>query len=169
MIETSRLLIHPLTYSQLGKYIRNDFSLEEELNLAPCLRDIPPELEEALEQTILPNVADTGKDYLYSTIWTIIDKGQNKMVGDLCFVGEPNEKGEIEIGYGIYPESRNKGYMSEAVAAMIGWVRNQPCVSSIVADTEKDNPASFSVLLKNGFQKTGETENLFHWKLEVSK
>jgi ribosomal-protein-alanine N-acetyltransferase len=28
----------------------------------------------------------------------------NKMVGDLVIVGEPNADGEIEIGYGTYDE-----------------------------------------------------------------
>lgn len=157
----------PLAYGQLVKYIKNDQSLEQELNLLPCSRELSPELAEALEQTILPNVADTGKDYLYSTLWTIIDKGQNKMVGDLCFAGEPNGEGEIEIGYGTYPEARNKGYMTEAVAAMIEWARNQPNVNSIVAGTEKNNAASSSVLEKNNFTKTGETETLFKWQIKI--
>ena len=51
MIETSRLLIRPLTYEQLVKYLQNDNSLEAELNLTPSLRSISPELKEALEQT----------------------------------------------------------------------------------------------------------------------
>lgn len=62
------------------------------------------ELKEALEQTILPNVADHTKNYLYSTLWTAISKAENKMIGDLCIVGEPNAAGEIEIGYGTYVE-----------------------------------------------------------------
>lgn len=33
MIETTRLLIRPLTYDQLVKYIKCDHSLEAELNL----------------------------------------------------------------------------------------------------------------------------------------
>ena len=87
MIETKRLLLKPLTYSQLLKYIKSDDSLEEELNLNKTSRVIDPELKEAFEQTILPNVADPTKDYLYSTLWTAISKEENKLAGDLCFVG----------------------------------------------------------------------------------
>ena len=104
MIETERLILKPLTYGQLKKYIRPDNSLETELKLNVTSRTISPELKEALEQTILPNVADTGKNYLFSTLWTVISKEENKMVGDLCFVGEPNTEGEVEIGYGTYEE-----------------------------------------------------------------
>ena len=78
MIETERLLLKPLTYDQLVKYARCDNSLEKELNLHETSREISYELREALEQTILPNVADITKNYLYSTLWTAILKKENK-------------------------------------------------------------------------------------------
>src|SRR5882724_8582938 len=112
MIETERIILKPLTYEQLIKYIKCDNSLEAELNLNETSRTISSELKEAFEQTILPNVADKTKNYLYSTLWTAISKIDNKMVGDLCIVGEPNLEGEIEIGYGTYDEFQNKGFMT---------------------------------------------------------
>ena len=165
MIETERLIIKPLTYNQLEKYILNDNSLELELNLNETSRSISPELKEAFERTILPHVADKSKNYLYSTLWTLISKKDNKMLGDLCFVGAPNADGEIEIGYGTYDIFAGKGFMTEAVGGMISWAKKQPEIHAIIADTEKQNTASFRVLEKNGFVKTGETETLLKWKL----
>ncbi|BFG70985.1 GNAT family N-acetyltransferase [Sediminibacterium sp. KACHI17] len=167
MLETNRLVIKPLTLDQLIKYIRCDGSLEEELNLNPTSRTISEELKEALEQTIVPNVADTSKNYLYSTLWTAISKKDNKMIGDLCIVGEPNEKGEIEIGYGTYDEFQGNGYMTEMVSAIIEWAKMQNAVKSITASTNKENEASFKVLLRNNFIKVGETESQFQWKLRL--
>lgn len=167
MIETTRLILKPLTYEQLTKYIENNNSLEFELGLAKSTRVISPELKEAFEQTILPNVADVTKNYLFSTLWTAILKSENCMVGDLCFVGEPNEAGEVEIGYGTYDEFQQKGYMTEALAGMIRWASTQPAVEAIVAGTEKNNVASFTVLEKNGFVKVGETETLWNWRLPL--
>jgi [ribosomal protein S5]-alanine N-acetyltransferase len=165
MVETERFRIQPLTYEQLVKYIRNDNSLETELHLNPTSRSISPELKEALEQTILPAVADSTKNYLFSTLWTIISKSENKMVGDLCFVGEPNAVGEIEIGYGTYEEFQGKGFMTEAAGGMIGWAKEQSGVKAIIASTDKSNVASYSVLVKNNFIKTGETETMFTWRI----
>ena len=165
MIETERLILKPLTYGQLIKYIKCDNSLETELNLNETSRTISPELKEAFEQTILPNVADKTKDYLYSTLWTAILKTENKLVGDLCIIGEPNADGEIEIGYGTYQEFRNKGFMTEIVSGIIVWAKSQPKVKSIIASIDKSNIASFKVLEKNSFAKTGETELLLNWKL----
>ncbi len=168
MIETERLILKPLTYEQLVKYIKCDNSLDVELKLNQTSRIISPELKEALEQTILPNVADKSKNYLYSTLWTAISKNDNKMVGDLCIVGEPNTDGEIEIGYGTYDEFQKKGYMTEAVSGLIEWAKTQPEIKSIVASTDKTNIASFRVLEKNSFIKIGETESLFKWKSEFN-
>ncbi len=169
MVETKRLILKPLTYEQLIKYAKCDNSLETTLNLNKSKRTISVELKEALEQTILPNVADKSKNYLYSTLWTAISKSENKMVGDICFIGEPNASGEIEIGYGTYDEFRNKGYMTEIVSGIIEWTKNQLNVKSIIASTDKSNIASFRVLEKNGFNKIGETEIQFNWKLTLNK
>lgn len=163
-IETQRLILKPLTYDQLVKYINCDNSLEAELNLNKSSRMISAELKEAFEMTIFPNVADKSKNYLFSTIWTAISKTDNRMVGDICMYGEPNEQGEVEIGYGTYDESKNKGFMTEIVAGMIKWIAKQASIKSVIASTEKDNKASFKVLEKNGFIKISETSHLFHWK-----
>lgn len=168
MIETERLILKPLTYEQLIKYIKCDNSLEKELKLKESSRTISPELKEAFEQTILPNVADKTKNYLYSTLWTAISKTDNKMVGDLCIIGEPNADGEIEIGYGIYEEFQNKGFMTEIVGGIIEWAKSQPKVKSILASTNKTNSASYKVLEKNRFIKVGETELLLNWKLKMN-
>lgn len=165
MIETERLILKPLTYDQLVKYIKADNSLETELKLNATSRTISPELKEAFEQTILPNVADTAKDYLYSTLWTAISKDANKMVADICIVGEPNEMGEIEIGYGTYTEFQRKGFMTEAVGGIIKWAQSQPKVFSIIAFTDKENIASYTILKKNNFLQVGESETKYTWKL----
>src|SRR5664279_2295272 len=129
-----------------------------------CIRD---RLKEALEQTILPNVADSSKNYLFSTLWTVILTEENKMVGDLCFIGEPNAEGEVEIGYGTYEEFRKRGYMTEAVAGIIKWAEKQPNIRSIIASTEKSNIDSYSILERNNFIKSGETETLYNWTFRI--
>lgn len=167
IIETERLLLFPLAYEQLLKYVKNDYSLEAELQLNKTFRTISPDLLEALKLGILPNVMDKRKNPLYHTLWTMILKAENRMVGDLCFKGKPNNNGEIEIGYGTYEEDQGKGYMTEAVGAMIKWAATQPKVKYITAETETFNIASFKVLERNNFEKEKELNNLFFWRREV--
>jgi [ribosomal protein S5]-alanine N-acetyltransferase len=167
MIETERLILKPLTYDQLVNYLKCDNSLEKELGLTTTSRTISHELREAFEKTILINVADKTKNFLYSTLWTAILKTEKKMVGDLCIIGEPNSEGEIEIGYGTHVDFRNKGYMTEIVGGIIEWAKSQPKVKSIIASTDKSNIASSMVLSKNGFIKIAETELQLNWKLGI--
>lgn len=168
MLKTERLQIIPLTYEQLVLYIRCDGSLEKAMGLNPTNRQISPELKEALEETILPNVANQNQNYLFSTLWSVVLQPENRMVGDLCFIGEPSSAGELEIGYGTYEAFRQKGYMTEAVEALIEWAKKQAGVRSIIASTEKNNAASYRVLLKNRFVQSGETETLYNWRLELT-
>lgn len=169
MIETERLIIRPLTYEQLIKYTKADNSLEEELKLEKSPRSISPELREALEDSIIPLVGNSSKNYLYSTLWTIILKEENRMVGDLCFKGEPNIDGEIEIGYGTYFEFRRKGYMTEAVGEMLRWAKMQPQVLKVLASTEKNNISSQRVLRNNGFSLMSEADGIIYWEIWVNK
>jgi len=169
IIKTARLQIKALKYSELLKYIENNHSLEKELGLSNTNISITPEFREALEQAILPMVAQNESNYLYFTLWTLILKAGNRMVGDLCFKGLPNANSEIEIGYGTYEDFQGNGYMTEAVGGMIEWAKRQPGVKAITASTDQTNLPSMVILQKNQFVKVGESEDLFHWKREIQK
>jgi ribosomal-protein-alanine N-acetyltransferase len=149
------------------KYINNDGSLEIELGLNKNLKSISAELKEALEGSILPNLADPANNYLFFTLWTLIDKENKMMVGDICFVGKPNSQGEVEIGYGTYEAFRGQGFMTEAVGGLIGWSKQQVNIKSIIASTDQSNIASYSILENNKFVKSGQTEALFNWSLKI--
>lgn len=167
MIETTHLFIVPLNYQQLLKYSKNDDSLEMELKLQPSEREISIALAEALKETILPNVANNPSNY-YSTLWTIISKAENKMVGDLCFLGSPDETGSVEIGYGTYSAFRNEGKMTEAVEGIITWVKAQKNVNTITAKANKNNIASLRILEKNNFIRGIEMNDEINWSLVLS-
>lgn len=167
MIETERLILRPLTYEQLIKYSKFDNSLEEEFNLEKSPRSITPELREALDYGIIPNVADEQQNYLFSTLWTIILKENNKMVGDVCFKGEPNIDGEVEISYGTHFEFRRKGYMTEAVGEMLKWAKMQSNVLKVLANTDKNNLSSQRVLKNNGFSQVSESDGIIYWEINV--
>ena len=166
MISSENLILKPLSHQQLIKYIANDGSLERELKLNPANKKITPSVREALAETILPNVDDAGKNHLFSALWAVILKAESRIIGDICFVGEPAEDGEIEFGYATNEEYRGKGYMTEAIACIIEWARRQDNVKSIFAQTAKSNPASWHILAKNNFIKVAEDEDVLSWRLK---
>jgi [ribosomal protein S5]-alanine N-acetyltransferase len=165
-IQTGRLRILPLSQSQLKMYTEPDHALERALNLDLFPRNVPEELKEAFERLILPNTADNSRNFLFSTVWTIIDKQQNRMVGDLCFKGEPNEQGEVEIGYGTYPDCQNRGYMTEAVGALSAWALQQPGVVAVLAETDNENVPSHRTLENNGYRPFHRNSNMTWWRLD---
>ncbi|MBL7804585.1 MAG: GNAT family N-acetyltransferase [Saprospiraceae bacterium] len=166
MLETDRLIIRPLNRRQLLQYFRNDGSFEAGLKLPPSRLVMTPDLKEAFELSILPYTKDHLPSRFYYTLWSIIRKSEPCLVGDLCFKGPPNPMGEIEIGYGTYPDFQGQGYMTEAVGGLIGWAFSQPDVSCIFAETEKSNPASMRILQKNNFQLFSQTGETCLWRIE---
>ena len=165
-IETERLYLHPLTYEQLKQYLQNDGSLEKELGIERKQRKIHPELKEALENTLLPSVANNA-DYHFFTLWTMISKEHNSMIGDLCFKGAPCEDGGVEIGYGIYPAFERRGFITEAVEVLCHWALRQKYVRMVRAETDRENIASQKVLQKNGFVFMGEKNRMLQWQLKA--
>jgi RimJ/RimL family protein N-acetyltransferase len=89
------------------------------------------------------------------------------MIGDLCFMGEPNIDGEIEIGYGTYAEFRKNGYMTEAVGGMLQWAKNQPNVLKVLASTDATNFTSQGILRRNNFSRIGKTDNVISWCVKI--
>jgi ribosomal-protein-alanine N-acetyltransferase len=106
-----------------------------------------------------------SNNYLFSTLWTVINKDENRSVANVCFQGEANEQGEIEIGYGTYEQHQGKGYITEAVQGMLNWAAKQEKVKAIIASTDKTNIASYIILEKNGFKKVSESDKQFNWRL----
>ena len=168
MIETERLRILPLSLEQLKKYLQPGGALETELGLTATERFISPDLAEAFETSILPNVADTDKNYLYYTLWAVITKAENTIVAGLLFTGEPSKDGEVEIGYGTEPPHQNKGYMTEAIAGIVTWTKSQTAVKTLLAQTDKDNLPSHKTLSKNNFQPFRTEMNKIWWKLATA-
>lgn len=164
MIETNRLLVRPLTRAQVVAYARADHALEMELGLQPATGTLSAELEEAIEQVILPSLADETRDPVYSTLWIAINRVENKMVGAFCMLGEPNDRGEVEIGYGTFDEFQGRGFMTEIVGGILAWAKTQPRVAAVLASTEKSNIPSQRVLERNHFANVGETGTLLHWR-----
>lgn len=138
MITTERLTIYPLPDSEIHILIDNEN--DEEMRLA--------------YMSMLSGCTSNPEQRIWYAPWAIQCKSDEKIVGDLCFKGF-NSDGMVEIGYGIYPEFQGKGFMTEAVAAMVKWAFKQSGVSRVEAETEPNNTASQKVLLKAGFKPNG--------------
>jgi [ribosomal protein S5]-alanine N-acetyltransferase len=103
-----------------------------------------------------------------------IHKAENKLIGLCGYKGQPNEKGQVEIGYEIKTEYRNKGLATELAKALIENAFNFETINSIQAHTLGEINASNKVLSNCGFQKIDEIDGkelgtLWKWELQRAK
>jgi RimJ/RimL family protein N-acetyltransferase len=164
ILETKKLKLIPLDDYNLRLLVKDRQKMER--NLGVKINDTELEESEIIAlRTSLQKVIENKEDYLWYTNWVIVLKKENKIIGGLCFKGCPDEKGRVEIGYGIQEEYRCKGYTTEAVKELANWAFSFNNVTEIIAETEKGNLPSHRVLEKVGMGKYEENEKMFWWRI----
>ena len=167
MIETRRLLIRPLSYDELLKHITSPSGLAEDLGLKASESLIEKDTQEAILNDMLPHLSDSTKESLFYTMWIMIEKYKRVIIGGICFHGEPDDNGEVEIGYGTDLGYRNRGYMTETISGMTKWAKDSGKIKAIKAETNRNNVASISVLEKNKFEIIEQKKSSVVMKLKI--
>ncbi|HLN60671.1 MAG TPA: GNAT family N-acetyltransferase [Symbiobacteriaceae bacterium] len=90
-------------------------------------------------------------------IWFMVRREDQTVVGDIGFKGPPDERGRVDMGYGVLPACRRQGYASEAARALVDWAFRQGGVQTVTADCLAANAASVRVLEKVGMTRLGTT------------
>lgn len=84
--------------------------------------------------------------------WAIIEKQSNTFIGSIALIHYNKDSNEIEVGYGIGKPFYEKGYMSEALAAVLEFAFDEVGFDKVIAYTKQDNFKSINVLSKQGFK-----------------
>lgn len=164
-IATERLRVFPLNERELEISTHNFDELERTLGLK--ISGINSSDRQKTVFTLrLSKVKENVKNYMWNTVWLIVLIEENCIVGNIMIKGYPNESGEVIVGYSIEEGYKCKGYMTEAVKALIHWIFQNSDVKAVIADTLKDNIPSHKVLQKIGMVKYKEDEECFWWKIE---
>ncbi|MGA4864692.1 GNAT family N-acetyltransferase [Streptomyces lavendulocolor] len=85
----------------------------------------------------------------------IIERAGGLVVGSIGLFRTP-AGGVLEVGYGVVPSRRGRGYASEAARAMVAHALTAPGVHTVCATVELSNPASARVLEKAGLRRWSE-------------
>jgi RimJ/RimL family protein N-acetyltransferase len=163
-IKTNRLILYPLNPEQLKKLIEDVNILEEELNIKYKGEPVEGIFGEIMRNQ-LARCNNDRENYLWNSFWLLILKKDRVVVGSIGFKGKPNNKGEVEIGYGLGKEFQHNGYMTEGVKAICKWAFEKDNISIITAETDFDNFPSQRILQRCGFEKI-EEKNIIRWKLK---
>jgi ribosomal protein S18 acetylase RimI-like enzyme len=165
-LRTKCLRLAALTLEQLEACLRDPQCLARDLDvyLAPGFVDAPAQRAIAFKTKKMSELAVEAHPWY--TYWLIVIDEESRGVGLAGFKGAPDDHGQVEIGYGIDPAYRRRGYTAEAVEALIAWAFRDPACRAVLADTLKENVASNRLLVKVGMQVYYETDEGLCWKIE---
>ncbi len=94
--------------------------------------------------------------------WGLVTKEDGRLIGSAGYWRMAREHFRSEIGYELAPDVWGKGYMVEALEAILRYGFAALRLHSVEADVEPSNAASVRVLEKLGFQREGLIrENFF--------
>ena len=119
---------------------------------------------------MLAGLARTVRLQIDPAAWLIVDG--DEVVG-LCSITKPfASPGVVEIGYGIAPERRGRGFATRAVGLLLALVGADERIKIVAAETAVDNLPSQRTLEKNGFTRIGgridpDDGALFCWQTAV--
>ena len=172
VIETVRLQMIPYTPEQLLSLIDGVPEYEKKMGLkaANGLRDfiISDEVSPAWIESLR---ASSGPDpWRYG--FAVVDRDSRSVIGSAGFKGPPDDKGMVEIAYGIVADFEGRGYATEAASLLVRFASENSEVQLIRAHTLPTKNASTRVLTKNGFTYIGEVidpDDGLVWRWEREK
>jgi RimJ/RimL family protein N-acetyltransferase len=89
--------------------------------------------------------------------WLVVDPA-GAVIGEIGTKAPPDATGRVEIGYGLAGPSRGRGLGTQAVAALLEWLDEQPDIVAVVAHVAPANEASVRLLRRFGFSPTGHVD-----------
>ncbi len=96
-----------------------------------------------------------SKDFFH---WTMVLKTLGEPIGTIGAVSIDIDKKSADIGYCMGEKWWNKGYMTECLEAVIGYLFDKAGFEKITACHDADNPASGKVMKKNGMKYIGSND-----------
>lgn len=155
VLRTSRLFLLPGTIASLRAELESPEALGDALGV-DVPESWPPELYDSgsVRWTIAWLEAHPGEPEwsIYYIALAPQEAGSRpRLIGVAGYKGGPDDAGIVEIGYGIVPEHRRRGFASEAVRAMLARAFADPRITAVIAHTLSELTPSIGVLRSTGF------------------
>jgi len=156
VIETGRLLLREVLESDAPEYfiLRSDERILEYIGREPAT-----ELSEAVAHIRLVAEGIAINDKIN---WGIcLKENPDKIIGTIGYWRFTPQHHRVELGYVLMPEHWRKGYMKEAILAVLDYAFDVMKVHSIEANIDPENLASAAVLKAAGFVQEGHVRENF--------
>jgi ribosomal-protein-alanine N-acetyltransferase len=164
-LTTERLRLVPCSVEMLQSLIDEAIDLTELIGVQVPKGWPVEELKEVAPYFI--KILTESADMAGRLCWFTVEKDQDIVIGSIGFKAMPDKNGIVEIGFGIDPAFRQKGYATEAVKALTGWALSQNDIQKVIAECELDNKPSVRVLEKAGMQRIGVEKDMIKWEIKL--
>ena len=152
-LDTPRLHLRQLLHKDAKDILalRSDAAVNKYIDRPPTTT-----IEEAKAFIEMINAGIANDQSLY---WAICLQDEVDLIGTICLWNFSADKKTAETGYELLPPFHNKGYMHEALQAVLHFARETLALESMEAFTHADNKSSRLLLEKNGFVKDPERQD----------
>ena len=100
--------------------------------------------------------------------YQIIRRADGYVIGDVGFMGPPDDTGAVLLGCAITEDARGQGYATEVIRALAEWALGQPAVGEVQAETLPDNEPSIRALLRAGFVEVEPGANVRRFAMQAT-
>jgi ribosomal-protein-alanine N-acetyltransferase len=147
LLETDRLLLRRIDPSDADVILALRGNPE-------LMKYIPRPLAKTKEDALaFIEMIDTNWETNTAITWSITLKEDSTTIGNIGYYRIQPENHRAEIGYMALAEYHGKGYVTEAIQALLRYGFEQMQLHSVEAVIDPNNIASERVLQKNGFVK----------------
>lgn len=153
IIETDRLVLRQMTQVDVEDLfqMRSDPRMHAHTDSKP---------DEALEETrAYIEKMNQGIEAEKWLIWVMEERQTHKVIGSVSLWNFAEDLKSAELGYGTAPDFQGKGYMKEALLAVVEFAFTILQMEVLEAFTEQENTFSKKLLETCQFKKTGSVED----------
>jgi [ribosomal protein S5]-alanine N-acetyltransferase len=160
---TENLNIKPLNLYELEALI-NGLQTSEELDFALLPNRYRNQLfADCLMNDIRNNINKHPQDYLFYTIWLIINKDNKNVSGHMFFNGCPDACGEVELYSEIFEEALEHAYLRESLDAILSWAANVSRIKLIRTNVPVNDMFMSRIMREAGFEKISGYQHFENW------
>jgi [ribosomal protein S5]-alanine N-acetyltransferase len=171
-IVTPRLALIAITPEMLFSEKNRDGRLGEHIQCVIPANWPPKDWEPHVLDFLLTQFAEHPKQLGWCRYVSFIPPdGHRALIGTLGAFTRASRPSECEIGYSILAPYEGRGFATEGARAMIGYLRGDAELRSIIAHSFPSLPASIRVMEKCGmiFDGEGEEPGTIRYRLQLPK
>ncbi len=102
---------------------------------------------------------DVSREQVY--FWGMEEEASGTLVGTICLWSFSEDRKWAEVGYELLPDHKKRGFMTEALTAILSFSKEKIGLEGLRAITHPAHTASIDLLTRHHFLYTGKVGDLY--------